>query len=68
LTAHIGYHTARKDSLYKMHRILMAFLNENMQIHIAKGLRASTISNIMNLNFNIERKLMEEVPLDNVCL
>ena len=51
-----------------MHRLVMSFLNENMQLHIAKGLKVSTISSILNLNFKTEKKMIEQIPLDNITL
>ena len=50
-----------------MHRMLMKFLNENMQVHIAKGLRVSTIFSILCLNFEIEKKMLEMLPLENIA-
>lgn len=44
----------------------MNFLNENMQLHIAKGLKLNVISNILNLNFRIEKYLIEHIPLSNI--
>ncbi len=58
----------RLDSLLRMHKILMRFLNDNMQLHLAKGLNVSTISSILNLNFQIEKKMAEFIPLDTMCL
>jgi len=51
-----------------MHRSLMNFLNDNMQIHLAKRLNISTISNILNLNYNLLEISLKFVPLANVCL
>ena len=45
----------------------MKFLNENMQVHIAKGLRVSTIFSILCLNFEIEKKMLEMLPLENIA-
>ena len=66
-TNHIGFHQARKTSLFKMHKMLMRFLNENMQVHIAKQLRVSIIFSILNLNFKIEKNILEIFPLENIA-
>lgn len=39
-----------------------------MQVHIAKCLKASIISNILCLNFKIDKSVIEFVPLENICL
>ena len=65
-TNHIGFNSVRKYSLFKMHLQLMIFLNQNMQIYIAKGIKVSLINNILNLNFLIEKKMMEFMPLENI--
>jgi hypothetical protein len=48
--------------------MLLGFLNENMQVHIAKSLKASIIANILYLNFKIEKAMIEFVPLENICI
>ncbi len=44
----------------------MNFVNDNMQVHIAKGLKVSIIQNILTLNFEIEKKMIEWIPLINI--
>jgi phosphatidylinositol 4-kinase len=39
----VGYYELKKKSLFSMHKILMNFVNDNMQVHIAKGLKVSII-------------------------
>ena len=46
----------------------MKFLNENMQIHLVKNVKLTVISNIIKLNFQIDKKIIEMIPLENVCL
>ncbi|KAL4463226.1 hypothetical protein ABPG74_007227 [Tetrahymena malaccensis] len=64
----ISFYQIRKKCLFKMHRMLLGFLNENMQVHIAKSLKASIIANILHLNFKIDKSMIEFVPLENICL
>lgn len=68
LSSPVLFYEVRRRGLFKMHRILLSFLSENMQVHIAKSLKASIIANILQLNFKIEKTMIEFVPLENICL
>lgn len=50
-----------------MHFILLKFINDNMQIHLVKNVKLSVIANILKLNFLIDKRLVEYLPLENVC-
>ena len=51
----------------KIHYILIKFLNDNMQIHLVKNVKLSVIANILKLNFLTDRRVVEFLPLENVC-
>ncbi|CAK58855.1 unnamed protein product (macronuclear) [Paramecium tetraurelia] len=65
--AQIGYYEIRWQCLCKLHLILIRFLNDNMQIHLVKNVKLSIIANILKHNFMTDRKLVEFIPLENVC-
>lgn len=42
-------------------------MNDNMQIHLVKNVKLSVIANILKLNFLTDRRVVEFLPLENVC-
>ena len=38
-----------------------------MQIHLVKNVKLSVIANILKLNFLTDKKVVEFLPLENVC-
>lgn len=38
-----------------------------MQIHLVKNVKLSIIANILKLNFLVDKKIVEFIPLENVC-
>lgn len=38
-----------------------------MQIHLVKNVKLSVIANIIKINFQTDKKLVEHLPLVNVC-
>ena len=68
LLSHVGFYEYRTYALGKLHFILMSFLSKNMQLHLAKNLKATVIANILYLNFTINKRMVEILPLDNICV
>jgi hypothetical protein len=38
-----------------------------MQIHLVKNVKLSVIANILKLNFLTDKRVVEFLPLENVC-
>ena len=46
---------------------MIQFFNDNMQIHLVKNVDLSVIANILKLNFLTDKRLVEFLPIENVC-
>ena len=65
--AQIGFYDIRWKCLCKIHCLLIKFLNDNMQIHLVKNVKLSIIANILKLNYSTDKKVVEFIPLENIC-